>query len=157
MDLWYRNRLMLQTWTHGVDMDSWYRYGLMVLTDSWYRHGLIVLTTPMVLTQTHGVVSVLLNHTRKRGPSVAFLCCNLRISRQRERIESYHLFLCLLWQVKTQQHIFKLTLILLYNNFDNRLFYHFSYLFFSFVRNVCLTTHDNSKTFQMNKTSIYLT
>ena len=25
----------------------------------------------MVLTQTHGIVSVLLNHTRTRGPSVA--------------------------------------------------------------------------------------
>ena len=37
---------------------------------SWYRHGLMVLTTPMVLTQTHGIVLVLLNHTRTRGPSV---------------------------------------------------------------------------------------
>ena len=27
----------------------------------------------MVLTQTHGIVSVLLNHTRTRGPSVASL------------------------------------------------------------------------------------
>ena len=40
------------TWTHGIDKDSWYRQGLMVLTrthgidnthsidlDSWYRIG----------------------------------------------------------------------------------------------------------------------
>ena len=30
----------------------------------------MVLTTPMVLTKTHGIESVLLNHTRTRGPSV---------------------------------------------------------------------------------------
>ena len=30
----------------------------------------MVLTTPIVLTQTHGIVLVLLNHTRTRGPSV---------------------------------------------------------------------------------------
>ena len=46
------------TRTHGIDMDS------------WYRHGLMVLTTPMVFTQTDGIVSVLLDHTRTRGPSV---------------------------------------------------------------------------------------
>ena len=31
----------------------------------------MVLTTPMVFTQTDGIVSVLLDHTRTRGPSVA--------------------------------------------------------------------------------------
>ena len=69
---------MVLTWTHGIDMDSWYRHGLMVLTwthgidkDSWYRHALVLLTTPLVLTKTHGIVSVLLNHTCTRGPSVA--------------------------------------------------------------------------------------
>ena len=31
----------------------------------------MVSTTPMVLTLTHGIVSVLLNHTCTRGPSVA--------------------------------------------------------------------------------------
>ena len=36
--------------THGINKDS------------WYRHGLMVLTTAMVLTYTHGIVSVLLNH-----------------------------------------------------------------------------------------------
>ena len=41
--------------------------------DSWYRHGLMVLTTPMVLTQTDGIVSVLLNHTRARGPSFTLM------------------------------------------------------------------------------------
>ena len=30
----------------------------------------MVLTTPMVLTKTHGIESVLLNHTCTRGPSV---------------------------------------------------------------------------------------
>ena len=30
----------------------------------------MVLTTPMVLTKTHGIESVILNHTRMRGPSV---------------------------------------------------------------------------------------
>ena len=38
--------------------------------DLLYRQGLMVLTSPMVLTQTHGIVSVLLNHTCTRGPSV---------------------------------------------------------------------------------------
>ena len=50
---------MKLTRTYGKDMDS------------WYRHGLMVLKKPMVLTQTHGKVSVLLNHTHTRGPSVA--------------------------------------------------------------------------------------
>ena len=44
--------------TYGIDKDLWYRPGLMVLT------------TPMVLTKTHGIESVILNHTRTRGPSV---------------------------------------------------------------------------------------
>ena len=66
--------------THGKDMYSWYRHGLMVLTwtygidmDSWYRHGLMVVTTPMVLTKTHGILLVLLKHMRTRGPSVAHM------------------------------------------------------------------------------------
>ena len=49
---------MVQTWTHGTDIDSWYRQGLMVLTlthgidmDSWYRHRL------MVQTWTQGIDS----------------------------------------------------------------------------------------------------
>ena len=65
---------MVQTWTHGTDIDSWYRQGLMVLTlthgidiDSWYRHGFIV------LTQSYGIVSVLLNHTHTKGLSVAHM------------------------------------------------------------------------------------
>ena len=69
---------MVQTWTHGIDIDLWYRHGLMVYTwthgkdmDSLYRQALMVLTKPMVLTQTHGIVSVLLNHSCTRGPSVA--------------------------------------------------------------------------------------
>ena len=64
---------MVKTWTHGLDMDSRYRHGLMVLakTIQRYRHRLMVLTTPTVLTSTHGIVSVLLNHTRTTGPSVA--------------------------------------------------------------------------------------
>ena len=73
----YRHGLMVLTWTLGMDMDSWYRHGLMVLIrthgidiDSWYRYRLMVLTTPMALTWTHGIESVLLNHTRTRGPSV---------------------------------------------------------------------------------------
>ena len=65
-------------WTHGIEMESWYRRWLMVLTKphsidkaSWYRQGLMVFTTPMVLILTHGMVSVLLNLTRTKGPSVA--------------------------------------------------------------------------------------
>ena len=57
-DSCYWKGLMVLTWTHGIDMES------------WYRHGLVVLTTPMVLTKTHGIVSVLL-----RGPSVARYSC----------------------------------------------------------------------------------
>ena len=67
---------MVYTLTHGIDMDSWYRHGLMVWKwihgiDLWYRHGLMVLTTPMVFTETDGIVSVLLDHTHMRRPSVA--------------------------------------------------------------------------------------
>ena len=50
---------MVKTWTHGIEMDS------------WYRHGLVVLTTPMVLTKTHDIELLLLNHPHTRGPSVA--------------------------------------------------------------------------------------
>ena len=49
---------MVLTRTHGIDKDLWYGQGLMVLT------------TPMVLTQTHGIELVILNHTRTRGRSV---------------------------------------------------------------------------------------
>ena len=49
---------MVLTRTHGIDKELWYRQGLMVLT------------TPMVLTKTNGIESVLLNHTCTRGPSV---------------------------------------------------------------------------------------
>ena len=45
----------------------------------------MVLTSPMVLTQTHGIVSVLLNHKHTREPSVArmrnFFARNYVISR----------------------------------------------------------------------------
>ena len=68
--------------THGIDIDSWHRQGLMVhkLThgidmDSCDRHGLMELTTGMVLTQTHGIVLVLLNNTRKRGQSAPHMTC----------------------------------------------------------------------------------
>ena len=37
----------------------------------WYRHGLMVLATPMVLTQNHVIVMILLNQTHTRGLSVA--------------------------------------------------------------------------------------
>ena len=50
---------MVLTWTHGIDMNS------------WYRHGLMLLTKLMVLTQTHGIVLLLLSHTSTRGPSVS--------------------------------------------------------------------------------------
>ena len=43
---------MLLTRTHGLDLELWYRLALMV--ETW----------------THGIASVLLNHTRTRGPSV---------------------------------------------------------------------------------------
>ena len=26
MDSWYRHGLMVWTWTHGIDQDSWHRY-----------------------------------------------------------------------------------------------------------------------------------
>ena len=78
IDSWYRHGLMLYTWTHGIDMDS------------WYRHGLMVVTTPMVLTQTHGIVLVLLNHTCTRGPSVARMRDFLELKRYfLVEIESY--------------------------------------------------------------------
>ena len=67
-DSWYRHGRMELTRTHGIDMDSRYRHELnelMVYTwthgidmYSWYRHGLMVLKTPMVLTQTGGIVSI---------------------------------------------------------------------------------------------------
>ena len=49
---------MILTKTHGIDKDLWYRQGLMISA------------TPIVLAQTHGIESVLLNHTHTRGPSV---------------------------------------------------------------------------------------
>ena len=52
---------IIQNFTHNSKVHP--------MADSWYRHGLMVLTTLMVLTQTHGIVSVL-NHTLK-GPSGA--------------------------------------------------------------------------------------
>ena len=33
----------------------------------------MALTTPMVLTDSHGIVSILLNHTRTREPNVALM------------------------------------------------------------------------------------
>ena len=78
---------MVYTWTHGIDntheidLHSW--YSNVIGKDSWCRHGLMVLvgthvkdmdsllTTPIVLTKTPGIESVLLNHTHTRGPSVA--------------------------------------------------------------------------------------
>ena len=50
---------MVETLNHGIDMNY------------WYRHGIMVLTTPMVLMKTHGKESVLLNHTCTQGPGVA--------------------------------------------------------------------------------------
>ena len=50
---------MVQTWTHGIKVGS------------WYRHGLLLLTTPMVLTHPHGIVSVDLNPTHTKRPNVA--------------------------------------------------------------------------------------
>ena len=41
--------------------------------DSWYRCWIMVLTAPMVLTQTHCIVSVLLNHTHTRGQGIALM------------------------------------------------------------------------------------
>ena len=58
MDSLFKHRPMVETWTYGIGKDS------------WCGHRLIVLTTPKVSTLTHGIVSVLLNHTRTRGPSV---------------------------------------------------------------------------------------
>ena len=77
---------MVQTWTHGIDMDSWFIHGLMVNTwthgigkDSWYGNWLMAFTTPMVLTSTHGIVLVLLNHTRTcKGEN----CCPYASQRQ---------------------------------------------------------------------------
>ena len=43
MDSWYKHGFMVQTWTHGIDKNTWYSYRLKVLT------------TPMVLTQTQGI------------------------------------------------------------------------------------------------------
>ena len=48
---------MVLTRTHGIDKDLWYIQGHMVLT------------TPMLMTKTHGIESVL-NHTRTRGQSI---------------------------------------------------------------------------------------
>ena len=60
LDSWYRG-LKEQTWTYGIDMDSWYR-GLKVQSwiycidmDSWFRHGSWYRYGLMVLTKTHGI------------------------------------------------------------------------------------------------------
>ena len=64
---------MVKTWIYVIYNDSGYRHVLMVLTwihgkgmDSLYIYGLMELTTLTVFSQTHGKVSVLLNHTHKR-------------------------------------------------------------------------------------------
>ena len=68
---------MVCTWTHGIDKDSWHRQGLMVLT------------TTMILTLTHGIELVLLNHTRTRGPSITrmrdFFLLNKNMQRSSSR------------------------------------------------------------------------
>ena len=46
--VWYKLRLMGQTWTHGIDMDTWFRHGLMVLT---WTHGI----GKDSCTQTYGI------------------------------------------------------------------------------------------------------
>ena len=55
---------MVQTWTHGLDMDSWYSHGLRVLAKT---HG---------MDNTHGIdlnsqysIGTTKSHTRTRGPS----------------------------------------------------------------------------------------
>ena len=62
---------MVYAWTHGIDMESWYRHGLMVRKwthvidmNLWYRHKLMVLPTPMVLTQAQGTPE---SHTNERA------------------------------------------------------------------------------------------
>ena len=65
MDSWYRHGLNLQTWTHGTDMDSWYRHGLMVYT---WTHA-IDNTNDIDLDSWYRIVNP--KHTRTRGPSVA--------------------------------------------------------------------------------------
>ena len=47
-------------------MESWYRYGLII-----YGHGRTYGIDNTHGTQTHGIESVLFNHTPMRGPSVA--------------------------------------------------------------------------------------
>ena len=60
--------VMLLTRTRGIAMVLTLTHGIG--KDLWYRHGNVVMTTPMVLTETHGTESVLLNHACTRGPSV---------------------------------------------------------------------------------------
>ena len=67
IDSWYRHGLMVETLTHGMDIDSWYRNRLKVQTRT---HG-IDMDSHKILPSTHGIVSVLLNHTCMRGPSLA--------------------------------------------------------------------------------------
>ena len=71
-------------------LDLWYHLDLYVplgiAKDLWNRQGLMVLTIPIVLTKTHGIESVILNHTRTRGPSVTrmrdfFLHKSLKLSK----------------------------------------------------------------------------
>ena len=35
MNSWYRHGLIVQKWTHGIDMDSWYWQRLMVWTQTY--------------------------------------------------------------------------------------------------------------------------
>ena len=73
---------MVLTRTYSIDKDLWYRQGLMVLT------------TPMVLTKTHGIESVILNHTHTRGPSVTrlrdFFTIYIRNSQQKRILCGLH-------------------------------------------------------------------
>ena len=99
MGSWYRIRLMVQTCTHSIiDMDSWLRHKLMLQTwthsiikYSGYVYRLLVWTTPMVLTKTHGIELVLLNHTCTKGLSFSHMQDFLTEAEQKPKVVSAHL------------------------------------------------------------------
>ena len=51
-DFCYWQELMVQTWTHGIDMEPLLKYLLM---DSWQKHGIVVQTLTHGIDNTNGI------------------------------------------------------------------------------------------------------
>ena len=72
--------VMEYTLNYVIGKYSGNSHGLMVLTRTHCRYELVVFTT-------HGQISVLLNHTCRRGPNVAFMQDDLDLFIQANNVD----------------------------------------------------------------------